>query len=69
VGYLEYKKATDSRKFERSSPHDIQLLSININLLRVLVQEACRSSLELPCLDSIPSNMMCYYRFSNWVVW
>ncbi len=34
MAYLEYRKATDSRKFKRSSPHDIQLLSINIKLLR-----------------------------------
>ncbi len=69
VANLEYKKAIASRKFERSNPHDIQLLSINIKLLRVLMQEACKSSFELPCLDSIPSNMMCYYGFLNQVVW
>ncbi len=69
MAYLEFRKARTSRKFERFSPHDIQLLSINIKLLMMLMQEACISSFELSCLDSIPSNMMCYYGFSNWVVW
>jgi hypothetical protein len=35
------KRVSNTRKLEKSNPHDIQLLSTNLKLVKVLMQETC----------------------------
>lgn len=38
---LNIKRVSNTRKLEKSSPRDIQLLSTNLKLVRVLMQKTC----------------------------
>jgi hypothetical protein len=59
------KRVSNTKKLEKSNPHDIQLLSTNLKLVKVLMQETCGGPFKLPCPFSIYPNMMCYSSFSN----
>ncbi len=53
---LNIKRVSNTRKLEKSSPHDIQLLSTNLKLVGVLMQETFGGPFKLPCQDSIPKH-------------
>jgi hypothetical protein len=50
------KRVSNTRKLEKSSPHDIQLLSTNLKLVKMLMQETCGGPFKFPCLVSIPEH-------------
>ncbi len=56
---LNIKRVSNTRKLEKSRPHDIQLLSTNLKLVGMLMQEVPLNS----HVQILYPNMMCYSSF------